>query len=114
MGGPCEPRTERQELIAALEEAGYDMLADVPADWRFSKTDQELRALADTFGTGDGAEAEPPDISDLVEAIREVSKYAWLVEPTVQGPPADHWRDAIARLRELLAVCDKAMEASGS
>ncbi|MGB3415745.1 MAG: hypothetical protein WBA36_03660 [Mesorhizobium sp.] len=121
MGAPCERRAERQEMIAALEDAGYDMLADAPADWRFSKTDQELSDLVEAFTEADDASAFP-DISELVEAIRETvdagdAYIAAHPDDFATHPDSDagkRWSAALDRLRAILSDCEKAMEAFGS
>ena len=119
MGAPCEPLTERQELTAALEEAGYDMLADAPADWRFSKTDRELRDLVEAFA-GAGDVPALPDVSELVEAIRETVAAGdayHTAHPGLEYPDSEagkRWGAAFDRLRELLSDCDHATEAFGS
>lgn len=131
MGAPCEPLTERQGLISALEAAGYDMLADVPTDWRASKTDQELRDLVEAFAEAGDIPALPdpllpdpvfPGIAKMVEAIRETVASA---DAYIAAHPQDfasypdteagkRWGAALDRLREILSDRDKATEASGS
>ena len=120
MGSPCEPLTARQELIATLEELGYDgagIDGVKPADWRASMTDAEMRAAISA------AEAvlECPDISELVEAIRETVKAAEAYNaayPSELRHRSSHegqrYCAAFARLTDLLSDCDKAMEAFGS
>ena len=44
MGSPCEPLTPRQELISELENYGFDIGHEAPADWRDTMSDGELLA----------------------------------------------------------------------
>ncbi len=63
---------------------------------------------------------EPPDISELVEAIRDAVEAADAfnaAHPDDEYPDDEtgkRWRAAFDRLRALLSDCDKAMEAFGS
>lgn len=61
---------------------------------------------------------ELPDISDLVEAIRETVNAADGysaahpdAERTEDSPAGERWRKAFSQLRSLLSDCDKALEA---
>lgn len=61
---------------------------------------------------------ELPDISELVEAIRETvaagdgyNEAHPNEAPTVDSTAGKRWREAFANLRSLLSDCDKAMEA---
>ena len=47
MGSPLRPLSPREELIAELEELGYDAWSDAPKDWRETNSDMELRAEID-------------------------------------------------------------------
>ena len=120
MGSPCEPLTARQEWIAELEGLGYDLMPGVPSSWRASKTDQQLRDALKVLNSGEGDDkACAPDISDLVEAIREAVDAAVefdAAHPDLEFPDSKvgkRWQAAFDRLRDLLSDCDKAMEAFG-
>lgn len=61
---------------------------------------------------------ELPDISDLVEAIRETVNAGDAYNAahpgaakTEDSPAGERWRKAFGQLRSLLSDCDKAMEA---
>jgi hypothetical protein len=130
MGSPCEPLTERQELIAELEALGYDTMPGVQRDWsdwrdRFSD-DTLQRIIANIKNSQEQAASvtaaddagELPDISELVEAIRETvaagdgyNAAHPEAKPTEDSPAGKRWREAFAHLRTLLSDCDKAMEA---
>jgi hypothetical protein len=63
-------------------------------------------------------EAELPDISDLVEAIRETVNAGDAYNAahpdtakTEDSPAGKRWLEAFDQLRSLLSDCDKAMEA---
>jgi hypothetical protein len=108
----------REALIEQLEELGYDTLADVPEDWRDSKSDDELKSTLEAFSGGGAEPSDPPDISELVEAIREAVNAADAYHDahpnnprTIRDDAGTRWLTAFDRLRTLLTEIDTAMEA---
>jgi hypothetical protein len=135
MGSPCEPLSPRLELIAELEELGYDAMPGVRqdwSDWRETIDDERLgriiarirddierRESVEAPGRADEAPPELPDISELVEAIRETVEAADAYdaahpdEPkTARDETGRRWIASFDRLRSLLKDCSIAMEAN--
>jgi len=135
MGSPCEPLTERQELIAELEALGYDAMPGVHADWadwRERLSDEDLRTVIRNIGeaahrenghargeaeatdlAGEGEEIDFPDVSEMVEVMRRAVACAdaWSAANPPHdgaGPGWEAWTAAFGDLRALVARIDEA------
>jgi len=134
------PRNAREELIAELEGLGYDTMPGVRedwADWRERLSDDDMRtiirnitdpasredaldraemAVADAFHAAqeDDGEADFPDISEMVEAMRATvsTADAWLAaNPAIvedASPEWEAWNRSFTTLRDLVARIDAA------
>lgn len=92
-----------------------DMLAEAEAALERGETYRRGAGAAVTFTVSLDSVDPPefPDISEIVEVIREVSRYSWTtqVAPSFGAHAAEKWRHAIENLRALLTEIDSAMEA---
>lgn len=134
------PRNAREELIAELEGLGYDTMPGVRedwADWRERLSDDDMRtiirnitdpasredaldraemAVAEAFDAAqeDAGEADFPDISEMVEAMRGTvsAADAWLAaNPAIvedATPEWEAWNRSFTALRDLVARIDAA------
>lgn len=115
---------ERRDLIAALEEAGFDGAPNTPPDWRTSLGDETLRsALAvheswpiPTFLAAIAdPEPEMPELDELFEAARAAvaagNAYAAACpdDAVGAGPEWDAWDASFTRLRDIVARADRAL-----
>lgn len=131
------PGNDREELIAELEGLGYDTMPGVRedwADWRESLSDDALRTIIRNITDAanredalaraeaevaslvdeDDGEDEFPDVSEMVEAMRDTvsTADAWLAaNPAIvedATPEWEAWNRSFTALRDLVARIDAA------
>lgn len=131
------PRNAREELIAELEGLGYDTMPGVRedwADWRERLSDDDMRTIIRNITDAanredalaraeaevaslvdeDGGEADFPDVSEMVEAMRDTvsTADAWLAaNPAIvedATPEWEAWNRSFTALRDLVARIDAA------
>jgi hypothetical protein len=108
----------REALIERLEELGYDTLIGTPVNWRDEMSDIDLLTAIKAHAADEAEAGELPDVSEIVEVIRETVNAADAYnaahpdEPrTPDDATGNRWRAAFDRLRALLTEIDTALEA---
>lgn len=129
------PQNAREELVAELEELGYDTMPGVRedwADWRETFSDDQLRTVirnineafeqkealeraeAEAANLVDGDAPDFPDVSEMVEAMRGAvtAADAWLgANPDFNENATAEWAawdQAFSALRQMVEQIDKA------
>jgi hypothetical protein len=111
------PRTFRQQLVADLEDLGYDTARDTPSQWRDSLSDQDLLAAIMGYGIDVSDLRAPaagcPDIGEMVAAIREHCAAADAfndAHPEATSTPDDatgrRWIASLDALRSILSTIE--------
>jgi hypothetical protein len=108
----------RDALIERLEELGYDTLIGTPVNWRDEMSDIDLLKVIKAYAADEAEAGKLPDVSDLVDAIRETVNAADAYDAAHPDEPrtpddatGNRWWDAFDRLRALLTEIDTALEA---